>query len=603
MKNIKQIFLAIAKMEKNILKNDKRLFFMKYTYMCTFSGASLMMAFFPKILLDICIYNFPDKKQWLFLLVFSLSCCFLAWCNGIMREIARGKIGYLRADYLANAFHKLITSDYKNMEDPTFLNKYDSAFDACANAENGIEKVYNILFDLPALLLKVILFSYILCSFSHIVFWAIMIHIVILFCVKKKSSLFKYQYKEQFSRISRKKRYFNNTTQDFQYGKDIRLYNFNALLSQKHQYEINEYKKLFLKVKKKEIALHLSECIFYLISNLIIYGVLLLKSYSQISLSDITMYFIIVNVLTDSLNLLISCFSDIYGEGLFIVDYFTFLHTDLCHNSGVELNFGMEENIDIQIKNFSFQYPHTDQYIFRNLNLTIGAGEKIALVGDNGIGKSTLIKVLIGLFRDFEGEILLGGKSIKNVSSASLFSMFSVVFQDVNLLSYTVSENVTGQTQCIEEQKVWEAIEKVGLEDKIRQAPQSLHQQVHKYISQEGLEFSGGEAQKMALARAIYKNAKIFILDEPTASLDALAEKDIYEKFGQLTQNKTTIFISHRLASTKFCDRIILLGSDGVLEQGTHQELMQLKGKYFKLFTLQGKYYQEKKNEKNNPIY
>lgn len=144
------------------------------------------------------------------------------------------------------------------------------------------------------------------------------------------------------------------------------------------------------------------------------------------------------------------------------------------------------------------------------------------------MGKSTLIKVLIGLFRSFEGDILIDGVSIKKISNKSLFSMFAVVFQDANLLSYTVSENITGRAECTEEDRVWEVIKKVGLENKISEAPKRLQQQVHKYISHEGIEFFGGEAQKMVIARAIYKNAKIFILDEPTANLDALAEKDIY---------------------------------------------------------------------------
>ena len=237
------------------------------------------------------------------------------------------------------------------------------------------------------------------------------------------------------------------------------------------------------------------------------------------------------------------------------------------------------------------------------MNLKIEAGEKIALVGDNGVGKSTLIKVLSGLFREFEGDLLIGGKDIRKISDESLFSLFSIVFQDVNLLSYTVAENIAGKENEIDRAKVWSVLEQVGLKSKVEALPNNLDQLIHKYIDKNGLELSGGEMQKMGIARALYKKSKIFILDEPTAALDALAEKEIYEQFNKIANNRTTIFISHRLASTKFCDRIILLGSEGILEQGTHEELMNLKGRYFEMFTLQGKYYQEREYEKNQVVF
>ena len=234
--------------------------------------------------------------------------------------------------------------------------------------------------------------------------------------------------------------------------------------------------------------------------------------------------------------------------------------------------------------------------------MDIKSGEKIALVGDNGVGKSTLIKILSGLFREYEGEIYIGGRSIRDISTKSLYKMFSVVFQDINLLAYTVGENITGSSGKSDEKKVWSALERAGVKEKISHTEKGLNQLVHKYMDEKGLEFSGGEIQKLAIARALYKDAPFYILDEPTASLDALAEKEIYEKFEKITDNKTTVFISHRLASTKFCDRIVLLGPDGVLEQGTHEELMKMNGKYFEMFSIQGKYYQENENEENKVV-
>lgn len=599
MKEMKRISLAIKKMYNNLMNKDKKLLLMIYIYMFSFAIFDFIVAIFPKVLLDLYIDNKVGQELLMMVVSFLIMGCILGWTNSLIRENASARISYLRIDYLAEAFNKIITSDYKNMEDATFFNKYDSAFDACSNVESGMEKVYNILFDVPALTMKIILFSCVLCRFSPFVLFAVILHTAVSVRVKKKSASYKYMYREKFSKINRKKRYFKNISQDFQYGKDIRLYNLKTILNEKYFYEINQYKLLFRKIKNREFLLKMESSITMIICDIVIYGVLIFEAINNISISDVTMYFIVVNILKQAVELFVVDISDIYGEGLFIADYFDFISANLCKNDGSDLELFDGKNIGIQITNFSFKYPNTDRYIIKNLNLDIAPGEKIALVGNNGVGKSTLIKVIVGLYRDFEGDIQIGGKSIKDVGTKSLFSKFSVVFQDVNLLAYTVSENITGSSEEGEKCKIWEVLEKVGMKKKIEETTKGLEHQIHRYIDEDGLELSGGESQKLAIARAIYKDAEIFVLDEPTASLDALAEKEIYEKFGEITKEKTTIFISHRLASTKFCDRIILLGRDGVLEQGTHKELMSLRGEYFEMFTLQGKYYQEKRNEKD----
>lgn len=602
MKKIGEIKFVIREMYKNMFMKDKRLFIWILIYMFTFPVYELSLAYFPKILLDRYINNEPSEIILKVILAYLVVGCVFGVVNCVIKETAIARIGFLRIDYLAAAFNKIITSDYKNMEDSTFFNKYDSAFDACSNAESGIEKVYNILFDLPALIVKIILISYVICRFSFVILLVVIIHVIVSFKIKQKSASYKYIYREDFSKINRKKRYFNNVTQDFQYGKDIRLYNFKNLLSEKYSFAIMRYKKLFSKVKNKECRLNLVSGITMLACDLAVYGALIFGAKGRLSISDITLYFIVVTMLISSMNLFIKHISDVYGEGLYIKDYYNFINADLCEKRGREVI--LEKNAaEIWIKNLSFKYPHTDRYVIKNLDLHIKPGERVALVGDNGVGKSTLIKILVGLFRDFEGKIFIDGKDVDTMSAKSLFSAFSVVFQDINLLAYTVKENITGTGKACDSEKVWEVVEKVGMKKKIEKAEKGLDQQVHKYMDQKGLEFSGGESQKIAIARALYKNAGIFILDEPTASLDALAEKLIYEKFGEITNGKTTIFISHRLASTKFCDRIILVGSDGVLEEGTHRELMERKGKYFEMFSIQSRYYQENNDEEDETVY
>lgn len=251
------------------------------------------------------------------------------------------------------------------------------------------------------------------------------------------------------------------------------------------------------------------------------------------------------------------------------------------------------DTLEVEFKNVSFKYPNTEKYIFKNLNLKINKGEKLAIVGINGAGKSTLIKLMTGLFDVTEGEILINEIPIKEFNKKELFSMFSVVFQDINILAYTIGENVACNSDNIDENRVFTALDKVGLGEKVRGFSKGLNQMMLKIIDENGTEFSGGENQKLAIARALYEDANMVIMDEPTAALDALAEAEIYENFSELVKGKTAVYVSHRLASTKFCDNIALFDNDGLKEYGSHEELMEKRGSYYEMFTIQGKYYNE----------
>ncbi len=200
---------------------------------------------------------------------------------------------------------------------------------------------------------------------------------------------------------------------------------------------------------------------------------------------------------------------------------------------------------------------------------------------------------MIGLYDVDEGEILINGTPIRDFNKRELYSMYSVVFQDVNILAYTLAENVACTSENIDNDRVYKVLDKVGLKEKVNSFPKGLDQIMLKIIDENGTELSGGESQKLAIARALYKDGNMVIMDEPTSALDALAEAEIYKDFSELVENKTSIYISHRLSSTKFCDAIALFDKTGLIEYGTHDELMENRGEYYKMFTIQGKYYQK----------
>ena len=249
---------------------------------------------------------------------------------------------------------------------------------------------------------------------------------------------------------------------------------------------------------------------------------------------------------------------------------------------------------EIRLEDVSFTFPEGKTPIFSHFNLTIHPGEKLAVVGNNGAGKTTLIKLICGLYRPTAGRLLINGVDTAKLTPEEIYAWCTVAFQDFHLLAATLAENVSCQPEDqTDTTRVQSCLDQVGLGQKVRALPDGLDTQMTKELYAGGVIFSGGETQRLMIARCLYQNRPIFILDEPTAALDALAEREIYQKYHQLTKGKTSIFISHRLSSTQFCDRIILLRDGQIAEEGTHAQLLAKGGAYTKMYATQASYYQE----------
>jgi ABC-type multidrug transport system fused ATPase/permease subunit len=275
------------------------------------------------------------------------------------------------------------------------------------------------------------------------------------------------------------------------------------------------------------------------------------------------------------------------------------MKNQLNHGEGRDVS-KLDAPFSIEFKNVSFAYPGAEKPTIENLSFKISPGEKVALVGDNGAGKTTIIKLLTGLYIAGEGEILINGYDIHSFNISDYMSLFSVVFQDSEPLSLTIENIITCQrNKEVDQERLYDALEKSGLKEKVL----SLERKENTYLTQmfdlSGIRLSGGETQKLMLARALYKDAPLLILDEPTAALDPLAEERMYLQYDKLTEYNTSLFISHRLASTKFCDRVFFLEQGKIVEKGSHDELITLNKKYKETFDIQAKYYKENYDEKN----
>lgn len=245
----------------------------------------------------------------------------------------------------------------------------------------------------------------------------------------------------------------------------------------------------------------------------------------------------------------------------------------------------------VEFRNVSFRYPNTDTYVLKHVNLKFKVGEKLAVVGMNGSGKTTFIKLMCRLYDPTEGEILLNGVNIKKYDYNEYMSIFSVVFQDFRLFSFSLGQNVSASASY-DREKVIECLKKAGFAERLNSLPNDLDTFLYKDIDAEGVEISGGEAQKLALARALYKNTPFIILDEPTAALDPISEYEVYSKFNEIAGTKTSIYISHRLASCRFCDKIAVFHEGEIIQIGSHEELLaDSKGKYYELWNAQAQYY------------
>ena len=260
---------------------------------------------------------------------------------------------------------------------------------------------------------------------------------------------------------------------------------------------------------------------------------------------------------------------------------------------GGKTHIGVPANAKIEFRDVSFKYPDTDNIVLSHVNITIEAGEALSVVGINGSGKTTFVKLLCRLYEPTEGDIFINGVNSKDIPLTEYYRLLGVVFQDFSLFNFTVGENITMSTEH-DEERLRESIKKSGLESRIETLPHGTDTYMFKEFEPDGIELSGGEGQKVAIARAIYKEAPIVVFDEPTSALDPIAEYNIYRNFHDLAEQRTAIYISHRLSSTRFTDRTAVFANNTIAEYGTHDELMRIEdGIYRKLFLMQAQYYRE----------
>jgi len=406
----------------------------------------------------------------------------------------------------------------------------------------------------------------------------------------------KQSYKEERARADRRINYMAYGTKGIKEAKDIRIYSMLPMLREITDMVIRKKCKVESDIQKWQLFHMIVTAIMILIRDSIGYLFLLyLFLHTQMTIGEFAMYFTAISGIGIWLAKIADAFSAYKEVCGYANDFYEFMELPEDERKTEEYKFEAPVSFEFQNVYYSYRIPGEEGEqvipVIKGLNLSVKAGEKIAVVGVNGAGKSTFIKLLCGMLTPDEGVILANGKDISKIQKRRYYSVFSAVFQNSKLLPVSIAENIMmKRVKRSGEKRMWDVLRKVGLEEKIKSLPDKEKTCLIKNVTG-GVELSGGQEQRLLLARALFKDASVLILDEPTAALDPISENEIYQKYNSLTRGKTSFFVSHRLASTRFCDRIIFLEHGRIAEMGTHEELMEKNGTYADMFRVQSKYY------------
>jgi len=388
--------------------------------------------------------------------------------------------------------------------------------------------------------------------------------------------------------------YMNQYLDGHKAGKDIRLYKQDLLIIDELNSFGKDSSKIVNSLNSVTFKNNLLVSIFNTILNFYTYFYVCLKSMAGVfGVGSIMKYSGAVVLFSGAFSGMMDAFSQLRSNSKYLRDYFNYMDIPESTKQGNRfVDKDDKQKCIIRFENVSFKYPGTDHYALKNINIIIETGDKIAVVGKNGSGKTTMIKLLCRLYKPIDGKITLNDVDIYSYNYQHYLSMLSVVFQDFKIFSFTLGQNVAANIKY-DAERVYYALSKSGFIERISTMPKDLETIIYKDFAEDGVEISGGEAQKIALARALYKDAPLVILDEPTAALDPVAEYEIYSRFNDIVDNKTVIYISHRLSSCRFCDKIFVFDYGEVVQQGNHDTLLQdISGKYYELWNAQSKYYE-----------
>lgn len=505
-------------------------------------------------------------------------------------ELARTDLFNKMDSYLGE---KCVDMDFENIENPEVLDLKERALFSIYNLDaigRTLENASIIIYETIALLGL----GYILAILNPIIIAVVLFIVFINSFIFKKIENIRFEDNQKAIFDNRAFGYFLRMTSDFSMGKDIRLYKVAPLILKKSKHFTDNllriYSRQFTAIGKYSGISNMN----MQIQMIIVYAYLAMGVIKEtIGIGSFTMYANTVRTFSTSIISLVNSFIEINQMCMYLELFMKFDSIESKNSKG-SVSISNIKSFEIEFKNVSFKYPNKKEYTLKNISVVIKSGEKLSVVGLNGAGKTTFIKLLSRLYEPTDGSILLGGVDIKEYTYEEYMKLLSIVFQDFKLLSFSIRDNLSNQIYKWrdDEERIISCLNKAGFADDLAKLNNGIDTNIYKNFDEKGIEFSGGQAQKIAIARALYKDSPIVILDEPTSALDPISEYEVYNSFNNLIKGKTAIYISHRLSSTRFSDRIAVFKDGEIIEYGNHYDLIKNKDSlYANMYNTQATYY------------
>ncbi|MBE6929445.1 MAG: ABC transporter ATP-binding protein [Ruminococcaceae bacterium] len=517
--------------------------------------------------------------------------------NGLMRYAANATdIAYMypRLYLMVQQTLKGMHTSYPNTESVAFEDFLSKSRAMVGNNNGAAEAFWRKATTLLASVLSFVLWSVLLSRVHPVLLAVIIVGAVGSMLANRKIMNVYYAHREAEAGAMKEMEYFRSREEDRKLGKDLRLFGLRDWIEDLYAAAAKVYAHHQSRQERHLLWLDIVELIVTFARQGVAYFFLITMAIRDgMPASEFLLYFTAASNFAGFVSKILAAYTDL---SKFSVDISIFRES-LEYPEPFKLGEGTPITDmscrELRLRDVSFKYPGAEDYTLRHINLTIRPGEKLAIVGLNGAGKTTLVRILCGLYDPTEGEVLLDGEDIRQFDRRDYYKLFSAVFQNYSVMDATVADNVTMSVTGRDEARMMECIRLAGLEKLLEKLPNGADSNLGRSIHEDGTELSGGETQRLLLARALYKNGPFLILDEPTAALDPLAEHDIYTRYNDMCRDKSALFISHRLASTRFCDKILFMEHGQITQTGTHQELLARKGAYADLFEVQARYYQE----------
>lgn len=502
----------------------------------------------------------------------------------------------VRMNIICDMHEKVNHTAYPNIETQEFLNLREKAFQSTTSNNAAAEAIWRFMEELLKNAVGFVVYLFLLVRIDAVVvavtIMATLAGYGLTLQVNKRIAGLEKEQLPIYHRLG----YISERARDSTLAKDVRIFDMKGWLTGLYEKFLNSLAKFLLRKERvyfgKDIV---GVALNFLRGGIAYFYLVRMVLAGSMGAAEFLLYFSAISGFTAWIEGILTSMADLHRQSLDISRIREFLEYEepFLFEEGEKLEPVENGMYEIELQNVSFRYPSAEQDIIHNLNLKIRKGEKLAVVGPNGAGKTTLIKLICGFFDPTEGRVLLNGEDIRKFNRRDYYRHFAAVFQEFSLFAGSIAENVAQTDEEIDMEKVRNCIEKAGLLQKVEALPQGYDTYLGREVYEDAVELSGGESQRLMLARALYKGAPIIVLDEPTAALDPLAESDMYERYHELTGDCTSVYISHRLASTRFCNRIILLESGEIREEGTHESLLAAGGEYARLFEMQSQYYRE----------